>query len=428
MKDKRLPHKMMLLLFCALLLACSPSQLAPSAQPSQPAPSPSPQPTGTPSTFQTLTVWHSWDAEEEGLIRSLLADYQNQHPGIRVRLRRVPVGQILSEYEDAVLAGEGPDILVGHSHWIGRLADGNMITPLEEIVDGAYWDGFYPFALTGVEYQGHRYAVPYSSETVVLYYNRDFIGEPPTTTTELLELAANWAGEEQAGLAFPLSFYNTVGYLYAFGGRLFDEEGHAALDTNETRAWLAWLQDVRAAPGVIFADSYGQADAMFKGANLAMVVNGSWALSDYVRTLGVERLGVAPLPLLSQTQSWPTPLVGYRVLMLNPVRLAFYPEDSLELLCFLGGPLPQRLLAIHQNMVPTSAELDLSGSPLLQGLVRQAELGRPRPVSTRIELLWDPLDELLYKVTSGRVPAEQALPETQRQIEQSLEDTEDLSP
>ncbi len=390
-----------------------------SVQPSLPPPLPSP--TASPAAGISLTVWHTWDSEEEALYRRLLSDYRRQHPEVLVHLRRVPVGEVLAEYEAAVLEGEGPDLLVGWSHWIGPLADHQALAPLEDFLGQDFWASFYPFALEGVRAQGHLYAVPYACETVALYYNRDFVLEPPTSTVALLDLAATWPGKEQAGLAYPLRFYNTVGYLYAFGGRLLDEEGRPALDTLEMRAWLRWLQAVQESPGVIATESYGQADTLFKSGMVAMVVNGSWVLPDYLQALGSERLGVAPLPMLSETRVWPGPLVGYRVLLVNPVRLAAHPQAMLDLVRFLSGPRLQEERMVQLGAIPTWGGLDLSSRPLQAAFVRQAELGRPRPLDRREEALWDPLESLLYNVLERRIPLEQALQETQQKVEQALE-------
>ncbi len=427
MGDRLLTQSLIRLLTVAtlillLLTGCQPTTtVAPDPSPAPP-PTDTPAPTETPSRTTILTVWHSWDADEEEVFRGLLADYQAEHPGVTVRLRRVPVDRIQTEYEEAVLSGEGPELLVGRSDWIGGLAERQIIAPLDDLLGEEYWDGFYPFALEGVRLQGRRYAVPYAGEAVALYYNRDFVSDPPTTTSALVELAATWPGEQdaQAGLAFPLSFYNTVGYLYAFGGRLLDEAGQVALETIETEAWLNWLLHLQESPGVIATQSFGQADARFKSGTVAMVVNGSWFLSDYVRALGRERLGVTPLPMLNETRSWPTPYVGYYALMVNPLRLQDHPEDTLELLRFLGGPFPQQLLAGRLNMIPTWSQLDLSGDPLLAAFVQQAEIGRPRPVTLREQMLWDPIDKLLGNVTNRRLPVAAALQETQQSIEQML--------
>jgi maltose-binding protein MalE len=366
-------------------------------------------------------VWHTWDSEEEALYRRILSDYRRQHPEVVVHLRRVPVGEVLAEYEAAVLEGEGPDLLVGWSHWLAPLTERQVVMPLEGLLEQDFWASFYPFALEGVRAQGHLYAVPYACETVALYYNRDFVLEPPTSTVALLDLAATWPGQEQAGLAYPLSFYNTVGYLYAFGGRLLDEEGRPALDTLEMRAWLQWLQTVRASPGVIATESYGQADTLFKSGVVAMVVNGSWVLPDYLQALGSERLGVAPLPMLGETRVWPSPLVGYRVLLVNPIRLAAHPQATLDLLRFLSGPQVQGERLAQLGAVPTWSGLDLSSWPLQAAFVRQAELGRPRPLDRREEALWDPMENLLYNVVERRMPLEQALQETREKVDQVLE-------
>lgn len=399
--------------------SCAPT-VVPTATPSSPPSFPSPEPTPSTPPAVILTVWHSWGTEEEALFRAMLQSYQQQHPSVTVRLRRVPVESIAAEYEEAVTTGDGPDLLVGRSHWIGPLAQRQTIAPLSNLLPADYWQSFYPFSLEGVKSGGQLYAVPYAAETVALYYNRDYVGTPPTTTVRLLELAATWTSPEQSGLAFPLSFYTTVGYLYAFGGQLLDSAGRPALDTVEFRAWLDWLQQVRESPGVIAPDSYGEADARFKGGTVAMLVNGSWALNDYQHALGSDRLGVAPLPMLDQTQAWPSPLVGYYVLMVNPLALSGHPQDVLELLRFLGGPECQGTLAANLSTIPTWQAIDLSGVPLLAAFEEQARLGRPRPVTAREQLLWDPLENLLYNVTGRRVPVDAALAETQLRVAQLL--------
>ncbi|MGB9723427.1 MAG: sugar ABC transporter substrate-binding protein [Chloroflexia bacterium] len=421
-RSSRLAMSRFLPVFIGLLLAggCVSS---PSPMVSPSPPSPSPFPTATPAATVDLTVWHTWDAAEEALYRRLLADYRRQHPQVVVHLRRFPVGEVLAEYEAAVVEGTGPDLLVGWSHWIAPLAERQALMPLEDLLEQDFWASFYPFALEGVRAQGHLYAAPYACETVALYYNRDFVLEPPTNTAALLDLAATWPGQEQAGLAYPLSFYNTVGYLYAFGGRLLDEEGRPALDTLEMRAWLRWLQTVQAAPGVVATGSYGQADTLFKSGVVAMAVNGSWVLPDYLQALGSERLGVAPLPMLSETGVWPGPLVGYRVLLVNPALLSAHPQATLDLLRFLSGPQLQEERLVQLGEVPTWRGLDLSSRPLQAAFVRQAELGRPRPLNRREEALWDPLESLLYNVLERRMPLEQALQETLRKVE-SLEEGE----
>lgn len=398
---------------------------------SSPSPSP-PQPSPAPATPQggktVLTVWHSWEPSEEAIVRTLLEDYRSLDPEVAVRLRRVPVDRILSEYQEAVLSGEGPDLLIGRSSWIGYLADGHTIVSLETLLENSFWDAYYPFAVEGVRYNGERYGVPFACETVALYYNKAFVLDPPTSTNRLLELAAIWPGEEQAGLAFPLSFYNTIGYLYAFGGQLFDEQGNSLLDSPETKAWLFWLYQVKTSPGVVATDSYSDADARFKSGQVAMTVNGSWALSDYVQALGEGKLGVARLPMLSSTRAWPTPFVGCQVLLLNPATLPNHPKATLDLLRFLGGPLFQRLLVARSRTIPTWKEIDLSGDPLLNAFLEQAQSGRPRPTSGRLEVYWDATEGLIYNVTTRRVPVDVALEETRRQLEKALAGLEGTAP
>ena len=123
-------------------------------------------------------------------------------------------------------------------------------------------------------------------------------------------------------------------------------------------------------------------------------------------------------------RAWPTPYVGYHVLMANPVRLREHSQEVLDLLRFLGGPETQGARAQQLQMVPTWSELDLSQAPLLAAFVEQGRLGRPRPVGLPEEAFWDPLEQLLYNVLSRRVPLDLALQEIRQQVEQLLQKQE----
>jgi len=125
--------------------------------------------------------------------------------------------------------------------------------------------------------------------------------------------------------------------------------------------------------------------------------------------------------MLGETRVWPSPLVGYRVLLVNPIRLAAHPQATLDLLRFLSGPQVQGERLAQLGAVPTWSGLDLSSWPLQAAFVRQAELGRPRPLDRREEALWDPMENLLYNVVERRMPLEQALQETREKVDQVLE-------
>ncbi len=57
---------------------------------------------------------------------------------------------------------------------------------------------------------------------------------------------------------------------------------------------------------------YDAADALFKEGKAAMLINGDWSLTSYQMPEVRKKvdLGVARIPMISQTGLWPTPMTS----------------------------------------------------------------------------------------------------------------------
>src|SRR4029453_19372898 len=92
----------------------------------------------------------------------------------------------------------------------------------------------------------HLYGLPISFDTLALYYNTANVLAPPDDTAKLLDYAHGLGNPSvpRWGLALNLSIDSTIGYLYAFGGRVFDDDGKLALGgsgRDGAEKWLNWL-------------------------------------------------------------------------------------------------------------------------------------------------------------------------------------------
>src|SRR5262249_44752654 len=153
------------------------------------------------------------------------------------------------------------------------------------------------------------YAVPESYEVVALYYNRRLVPTPSADSEAWIKDAVRLTQADRFGLVLNTGFYFSAGYLFAFGGRVFDGAGHAAVDSPQAAAWLAWLKHLRDTKEIIARNDYGKADALFKTGKAAMILNGPWALADYQKALGPD-LGVATLPRVASTGHPAAPFIG----------------------------------------------------------------------------------------------------------------------
>lgn len=78
------------------------------------------------------------------------------------------------------------------------------------------------------------------------------VPSPPTSTAELLEQSAaiNAADSSKYGLALLTDFYHPAGYLFGWGGQIFDDTNHSAFGSPETISFLNWIKDLTSQPGI----------------------------------------------------------------------------------------------------------------------------------------------------------------------------------
>ena len=112
-----------------------------------------------------------------------------RHP-LTVKVEFVDFGQS-DQVGVAGPAGEGPDIFIGASDWIGELATNGVLEPID--LGGAAGD-FTQASLDALTFDGVLYGVPHAVEAIALYFNTDLVPEAPTTFDELIAACDGLSG------------------------------------------------------------------------------------------------------------------------------------------------------------------------------------------------------------------------------------------
>ncbi|MCL8025044.1 sugar ABC transporter substrate-binding protein [Nocardioides bruguierae] len=117
----------------------------------------------------TIEVW-AMGAEGEALDEFTQA-FEEENPDAEVEVTAIPWDSAHDKIQGAITSGEGPDVTLVGSTWMGEFgaAGGLMPTP-EDLVDG---DDFFPGAWEGNQVGGTQYGIPWYVETRVLYYRTD---------------------------------------------------------------------------------------------------------------------------------------------------------------------------------------------------------------------------------------------------------------
>lgn len=419
------PQQMRRLMILALTLlvlsACSARSATVSTTPQPAAPAPA---------RTILILWHAWPPPADRALAAVVEGFNRGNPGIQVVIQTRQVTSLRDDLASAVAEGAGPHLSIVPSHTLGSLAEEGALLPLDGLLAAQELERLLPTALGAAQVryrEGPRlYGVPLTFDTLALYYNKaNFSAAPPGDTDSLLRVARGLSDNRSDppvwGLAYNLNLDRTIGYLYAFGGRIVDDQGNLVLGLDgrdETEAWLDWLLVLREDEGLLASLDGITVDNALLSQRALMTIDWAHAVDRY-GALWSGNLGVAPLPRLSETNRLPQPYVQSDTLVLN-ARLGDGPERAaaITFVRHLITETSQReLLRAGRQPVLMSLDLnaaDLAIAPELREAARvfrgQAEAGLPMP-NTRaaIETVWPVLIDMQGRVLRRLLTPAQAV-------------------
>ncbi|NUU96042.1 sugar ABC transporter substrate-binding protein [Marinitoga sp. 1135] len=373
-----------------------------------------------------------WCSEKQPDFIKTYGEKFTRDTGILVEVQQVNFGDIKSKFLTAAQAGEGPDIIIGAHDWVGELAANGLIDSIP--FSAIETDKFAKSGLDAFTVNGKLYGVPYAIEAVALLYNKDYVEEPPKTIEELKELAAEYTTDETLGLVYDAgNFYFSYGFIAGNGGYVFKwtkENGYDTTDiglANEGAVKGAELIKSFFDEGLIpQGANYGTMDSMFKDGLAAMIINGPWAVKDYINA-GID-FGVLPLTELELSDGhYGKPFVGVQGLMINArsENKALAKEFVINYLATKEG-VYQFYLADPRLPARTdvAAIIEEKGGPvpkeIVDGFVKSAAGGEPMPNVPEMGAVWGPMGDALSQIINGQAEPAQALKEAVEKIKTAL--------
>jgi multiple sugar transport system substrate-binding protein len=240
---------------------------------------------------QTTVNYYSFTTDQDHIdeLESLVAEFQAQHPDIRIRTTTAPFSDYFTRLQTDFAAGNPPDVFELNYENFVTFASRGTLAPLDARLAAdptLAADTFYPAALEAFAYEGVQYGLPITFSTVVLFYNQDLFDAAgiayPTddwtwddvmTAAEAISDPANrvW------GIYQPVQFWEFYKVAQAAGGGL-EVGAEVAIDTPENRAALEYLVG-KITAGVMPTDAQlsGMANEdLFQAGQLGMLVSGIW--------------------------------------------------------------------------------------------------------------------------------------------------------
>lgn len=299
-----------------------------------------PQETGV--TRLRVAVWMP-----PGLTEEVCRRFEAAHPGVEIDLL-VTGGRYAEKLQSMIIAGNEPDVLMGHDTFYHDWAARGVFLDLTEFVAGLHAeDPFLPGPLEMFRYRGRHYVVPADTNALVSFGNLDVLAAagvafpwPAVTWEQFEDLGPRFSRRDHPGS--PTEYLCAMPppnlFLIAYGAAGFDDPHHpraVVVNSPRTHSAVEYWRRVHArgwaAPRSTVQDQ-GEAE-MFRDGRIAFLFWGR-GVSRIIRMNPDRRFDIAPLPSPEPNAPVPHLSVGMgisrrsRHVALAKQFLRFYTSDA----------------------------------------------------------------------------------------------------
>ena len=254
-----------------------------------------------------VTFWHAMGGPLGRALDQLIDEFNSMQDSIYVNSISMGNYNALSQKIMAsILARKTPTIAQVYESWTTSLARSGAIQPIEDFVkkDSAFknqLEDFFPVFIRDNTYDSVLYTLPFNKSVTAYFYNVDMfkkkgIDRFPETYTELIEVSRKLTSGDTLATAFSVTVGMFEQLLYAFGGRLLDENGNPVFDSEEGIKALKYLQDMLYKYHVAHLTTGYQHQDEFLAGRVAYVMGTSVSYAFIMRQKPTFTLGMAPMP------------------------------------------------------------------------------------------------------------------------------------
>lgn len=264
----------------------------------------------------TLTLWARSD--ESSFIAGVVKGFNHSHPDVQVKLTVIPTENFVQKLGLGVAGGSGPDLASIDLVYLPFFASAGV---LSDVTDKAralpYLRRFDRAHIGNATYHGRLYALPFSGDASVLFYNVDLFkavgldpSKPPRTWGEMEAVArkVKRSGHGRYGYYFSgacggCAVFTFLPLVWASGGRILagpPDHQHPTLAGN--RALIAALRFYRRmvvehlVPPQAANDSGASQFTPFESGKVAMFSTGAFGVSTFRQDAPHLHWAVTPIP------------------------------------------------------------------------------------------------------------------------------------
>ncbi len=386
-----------------------------------------------------LTFSAHWLSEQRRPTINKIVDLWNQrNPNIQVQYNGIPFDQIVTKTLAGVAAGNASDVVVIDLRTSRQRAARNQNTNLSQFGADSLGGKFYPDLWSTGRYESKQYALPFVTDTRVLFYNKAAFKEvgldpnkPPKSWDDLWAYAAKLdkkEGNRWTRIGFYPTFgdYGYEGWLFNAGDTFWDKSYETPRFNNpaavSTLNWIKKWTDKYGSNNVAsFKASFGGgAQDEFMSGKVPMVVRNGNYLTTLAKNAPDLSYGFVLVPTPdgkpSATATWGG---GFNI---EVPRGSKHPKEAYAFAKFLATE-GAKIWAAEQNDLPAyKLAMTANKNPLFLKLVSFLPSTFIAPTSIFAPSYGTAVDKAVDDVTVRNVSPKTALDETQQAVEKMVSD------
>ena len=299
--------------------------------------------------------------------QALVTEFEQQHPGIKVRIQNVPGSrEAMQKLQTMVAAGTPPDVMALHGAYYLPFASKGALADLQPYLDKDQdfnLVDIYPRLLDICRWQGKLFSLPRYTSVLALVYNKaifdaaglPYPGKGQSWTwddyRQTCKKLTTGAGAEQRWGAY-LDFYDTRLYpwLWQSNANIMGEDRkRCVIDSPEAVEALSFVRDLRLKDGFCPPTTAGERNEglnMFMSGKVAMYMDGPWDVQALLKQPTLQ-WDIAPLPARKKAAT----LLGTENYAIAAA--SKHPQEAWELFKFLLSPHAQEYMASQLEKMPS---------------------------------------------------------------------------
>lgn len=390
-----------------------------------------------------IVFWHSFISSTVPALNELIARFEKENPGIKIKAEYIPTGDaLIQKLITAIQSKTAPDISWLHSDFMEDLVEANAIYKMDDFIKGD--DGIsqeelndiYPALITFASWRGTLYSIPMEATNLALLYNKDMFKQagldpehPPKDWNELrdftkkLTIDKNNDGTfEQVGFGVPVfpaagplgpwTVWQFMPFLWQAGGNMVDSAQTHVIYNEEpgVEALTLWKDLFIEQKLKSFTQDF---DVAFTSKRLAMTMDGPWNLPRYKDLLKNLNWSFAPLPAGPVKQAT---VVGGEYLAI--FKQSKHPKEAWKFIKWMIRPDIQAFWSMKSGYLPirhavlnvTEFQDYLKKNPNFKVFVDQMEVAEAqRPIDYGALEITHNIAEAIERATIGNQDVRQVL-------------------